>query len=199
MKNKNIKYKISHGVYVVTTLDGGCIVDAVSQVGGSDQPLLSISINKGNYTNELVKKNKRLVLSIISKSNNGELIKNFGHQSMRDVNKFENGEYNDVNGIKTPKNVIGYMECVLVDSLDTETHDLFIVRVVDGDMYNNDEPMTYAYYQEHKDELVKVETEVGKNAYVCTICGYVYYGSDLPENFTCPRCGVDSSLFKLQS
>lgn len=193
----NIKYKITHGVYVVTTQEGGCIVDAVSQVSGGEEPLISIAINKGNYTNELVKKNKKLILSVVSESDNGELIRNFGHQSMRDVNKFANGEYNEVDGIKVPKNVIGYLECSLVDTIDTETHDLFIVRAIDGDMYKDEKPMTYAYYQEHKDELVKVETEKGKRAYVCTICGYVYYGDELPSDFICPRCGVDASLFKL--
>lgn len=199
MKNKKIKYKISHGVYVVTTRDGGCIVDAVSQVSGGEEPLISIAINKGNYTNELVSKNKKLILSIVPESNDGELIKNFGHQSMRDVNKFETGEFNEVNGIKVPENVIGYLECVLVDTIDAETHTLFIVRAIDGDMYKDEKPMTYAYYQDHKDELIKIETELGKKAYVCTICGYVYYGEELPKDFVCPRCGVDASLFKLQS
>lgn len=199
MKNKKIKYKISHGVYVVTTRDGGCIVDAVSQVSGGEEPLISIAINKGNYTNELVSKNKKLILSIVPESNDGNLIKNFGHQSMRDVNKFETGEYSEVNGIKVPENVIGYLECVLVDTIDAETHTLFIVRAIDGDMYNDEKPMTYAYYQDHKDELIKLETELGKKAYVCTICGYVYYGEELPKDFVCPRCGVDASLFKLQN
>ena len=58
--------------------------------------------------------------------------------------------------------------------------------------------MTYAYYQEHKEELLKVKTENEKTAWVCTICGYIYYGEELPEDYTCPTCGVDKTLFKKQ-
>ena len=56
--------------------------------------------------------------------------------------------------------------------------------------------MTYNYYQEHKDDIIKVKTESGKTAYVCTICGYVYYGEELPKNFVCPVCGVSSDFFE---
>jgi rubrerythrin len=55
--------------------------------------------------------------------------------------------------------------------------------------------MSYQYFQEHKDELIKTTTEQGKTAWVCTICGYVYYGEELPDDFTCPICGVTKDLF----
>ena len=28
------------------------------------------------------------------------------------------------------------------------------------------------------------------------VCGYVYEADELPEDFTCPICGVDRSMFK---
>ena len=56
--------------------------------------------------------------------------------------------------------------------------------------------MSYGYYQEHKEELIKITTETGKTAWVCTVCGYVYYGEEIPDDFKCPICGVDKSLFK---
>ena len=66
---------------------------------------------------------------------------------------------------------------------------------MDGDIFADGEPMTYAYYQAHKDELLKTKTEQGKTAWVCTICGYVYYGDELPQDYACPICGVDATLF----
>jgi flavin reductase (DIM6/NTAB) family NADH-FMN oxidoreductase RutF/rubredoxin len=196
MNNKNILKKITQGVYVITTTNGGCIVDAVSQVGGGEYPLISVSINKNNYTNELVKTNKKFVLSIIPENNDGAIIKNFGYNSSRDINKFANGEFININGIMVPKNTIGYIECEVIDSVDTNTHDLFIAKVINGDIFTETEPMTYAYYQNHKDELIKVTTSNNKISYVCTICGYIYYGDHLPEDYKCPICGVGASLFK---
>ena len=55
MKEINITRKISQGMYVLTTIDGGCIVDAVSQISGGDNPLIAVSVMKKNYTNELLK------------------------------------------------------------------------------------------------------------------------------------------------
>ena len=55
MKNKKIIRKMSQGMYVFTTKNGGCIVDAVSQISMGDNPLIAVSIMKDNYTNELMK------------------------------------------------------------------------------------------------------------------------------------------------
>ena len=92
MKNINITRKISQGMYVLTTQNGGCIVDAVSQISGGDNPLIAVSVMKKNYTNELMKNNDKFAISILSKNVNPEIIKTFGFNSMRDINKFENIE-----------------------------------------------------------------------------------------------------------
>lgn len=196
MKNINITRKITQGMYVLTTKEGGCIVDAVSQISAGENPLISVSVMKKNYTNELLKNNDKFALSVLSKDANPEIIKTFGFNSARDINKFEKTETTEVEDVKIIKDSIGYMVCEIIDSIDNDTHTLFIGRLIEADIIDDKEPMSYGYYQEHKDELLKVTTEQGKTAWVCTICGYVYYGEELPEDFKCPLCGVDSSLFK---
>ena len=32
--------------------------------------------------------------------------------------------------------------------------------------------------------------------WVCKICGYVYEGDALPEDYKCPLCGADASMFE---
>ena len=47
--------------------------------------------------------------------------------------------------------------------------------------------MTYALYQ----AVVKPKPqpkEETKKGYRCTVCGYVYEGDPLPEDFICPWC-----------
>ena len=195
MKNKKITRKITQGMYVITTNGGGCIVDAVSQISAGDNPLIAVSIMKSNYTNELLKNNKTFALSVIGKETNPEIIKTFGFNSMRDINKFENIDTIEFEGINIINDTLGYMICEKIDSIDNDTHTLFIGKLIEADMFNDLEPMSYNYYQEHKDELLKVKTENGKTVWICSVCGYIYYGEELPDNFQCPICGVGKDFF----
>ena len=197
MKNSNILRKISQGMYVLTTNGGGCIVDAVSQVSAGDNPLIAVSVMKKNYTNELLKKNNKFALSVLGNDVNPEIIKTFGFNSSRNINKFENIEVDNIENLNIIKNSLGYMICEIVDKIENETHTLFIGKLIEADVFEEEkEEMTYAYYQRHKDELLKVTTEKGKTAWVCIVCGYVYYGEEIPEDFKCPICGVDKTKFK---
>ena len=45
--------------------------------------------------------------------------------------------------------------------------------------------MTYTYYQNHVKP--KPQTE-GKTGFVCKVCGYIYEGDVLPDDFICPLC-----------
>ena len=196
MKNIDILKKISQGMYVLTTNGGGCIVDAVSQISAGENPLIAVAVMKKNYTNELLKKNDKFAISILSTDVESNIIKTFGFNSMRDINKFENVQCIEEQGINIVKDSIGYMVCEIVDRIENETHTLFIGKLIEADKYNDKIEMTYAYYGEHKDEILKVKTENGNTAWVCTVCGYIYYGEELPDDYTCPICSVGKELFK---
>lgn len=195
MKNINITKKISQGMYVLTTKNGGCIVDSVSQISSGENPLIAVAVMKKNYTNTLLKNNNKFAISILSEDVNPEIIKTFGFNSMKDIDKFKKIEYTQINEINIINDSIGYIICEIVDSIDNDTHTLFIGKIIEADLFNEKEEMTYGYYQKHKEELLKVTTEKGNTAWICTICGYVYYGEEIPENYKCPICGVDKKLF----
>lgn len=196
MKNINITRKITQGMYVLTTKHGGCVVDAVSQISSGENPLISVSVMKKNYTNQLLKNNTKFAISVLGKNVDSEIIKTFGFNSSRDINKFERIETINIDGINIVSNSLGYMICEIVDSIDNDTHTLFIGKLVEADIFEEDEEMSYQYYQEHKEELLKVKTENGKTAWICSVCGYVYYGDELPDDFKCPICQVGKELFK---
>lgn len=196
MKNKKITRKITQGMYVLTTLGGGCIVDAVSQVSASDNPLIAVAVMKNNYTNLLMHKNNIFALSVLGLDVNPNIIETFGLNSMRDINKFHNIKTKEIDGLKIIDDSLGYMILEKVDTIENDTHTLFIGKLIEADVYQDKEAMSYDYYQEHKDELLKVTTEKGKTAWICTICGYVYYGDVLPDDFKCPICGVDAQMFE---
>lgn len=196
MKNKKITRKITQGMYVLTTDGGGCVVDAVSQVSAGDNPLIAVAVMKKNYTNELMHNNDYFALSVLAKDVNPEIIKTFGLNSMRDIDKFVSVKTSEIEGLKVIDDSLGYMILKKVDTIENDTHTLFIGELVEADLYKDEEAMSYGYYQENKDDLLKVTTEAGKTAWVCKICGYVYYGEELPEDFKCPACGVGPEMFE---
>ena len=143
-----------------------------------------------------MKINDKFALSILSEKVDGELIKTFGFNSMRDMNKFEKVKVEDVEGVNVISDSIGYMVCEIVDRIDNDTHTLFIGKIIEADKFKDDKEMTYGYYQEHKEDILKVKTEKGETAWVCMACGYVYYGEELPEDFVCPVCRLGREMFK---
>ena len=199
MKNKKITRKISQGMYVLTTNGGGCIVDAVSQISAGENPLISVAVMKSNYTNELMHNNNKFAISVLGHDVDANIIKTFGFNSMRDINKFDNVEYKVECDLNIVNDSLGYMILEKVDTIENDTHTLFIGRLIEADLYKDEPAMTYNYYQEHKDEFIKVQTENNKTAWVCTVCGYVYYGDVLPDDFKCPMCGVSKELFERKS
>lgn len=198
MKNIKITRKITQGMYVLTTKEGGCIVDAVSQVSSGEEPFIAVAVMKSNYTNELLKKNNKFAISILSKDVNAEIIRTFGFNTGRKINKFRNIETTKVKEIDVIKDSIGYIVCEIVDTIENDTHTLFIGKTIEADIFEEKDPMSYGYYQEHKEELLKVTTQNGKTAWICSVCGYIYYGEQLPENFECPICKVGREYFKKQ-
>ncbi len=199
MKNPKITRKITQGMYVLTTQGGGCIVDAVARVGGSEHPLISVAVAKTNHSHKLLRENDRFALSVLGENADPEIIKVFGFNSSKDIDKCTQCQTVEVENVPIVKNSLGYMVCEKVDTIDTETHTLYIGRVIEADVFADQKPMTYAYYQEHKEELTKAKSEQGKTAWVCTVCGYVYYGDEVPDDYKCPLCGLGKEYFKKQS
>lgn len=197
MQKSKITHKITQGVYVLTTRGGGCIVDAVSRGGSKDdQPLITVSVAKTNHSHQLLEENKKFALSVLGKAVDPDIIQTFGFKSSKDCDKCQEVETEEVSGVPVVKKSLGYMICEKIDSIDMGTHTLYIGKMVQGDLLEDAEPMDYAYYQEHKAELVRTDTSKGQTAWVCTACGYIYYGDEVPEDYKCPLCGLGKKFFK---
>ena len=87
--------------------------------------------------------------------------------------------------------------------METSTHTIFLGEIIDCDVLENENPMIYAYY--HKEVKGKSSTSTkneeskdGKklNKYMCTVCGYIYEGEYLPDDFVCPICKQGADKFK---
>ena len=215
--NKLIFRDITYGMYIVTTKDKdnkniGCVINTLTQIT-SNNPIISISLNKDNYTNQALKENKLFAVSILSTDTPKEVIATFGYHSSKDTNKFENINYeikNDISIIK--ENTCGYIIAEVINVIDCNTHDIFVAKVLDTNKISNLEPMTYKYYHEKlkgtspKNAPTYIEettsTSTTSNKYKCSLCGYIYDDAkeetkfdSLPDDWKCPLCGAPKSLF----
>jgi len=76
--------------------------------------------------------------------------------------------------------------------IDLGTHGMFICSVSEARVISNRETMTYTYYQQN----VKPKPETKKKGWVCKVCGYVYEGEVLPEDYVCPLCKHGAADFE---
>jgi len=191
-------FNIGYGLYVVTSNDGkkdnGCIVNTVSQL--TSQPnRVAVCINKQNYTHHVVKSTGIMNVNCLSIEAPFSVFENFGFRSGRNVDKFANcSPMRSDNGLVfLPHYINSFMSLKVEDYIDLGTHGMFICSVTEARVINRVETMTYTYYQ--KNVKPKPATE-GKKGWVCKVCGYVYEGDELPEDFICPLCKHGAADFE---
>ena len=188
-------YSLSYGVFMLSTKSGeivnGCITNTCMQVANSPTRV-AISVLNTNYTCDLIKQSGRFALSMLDRTCTFETIKHFGFQSGRDVNKFANIQLPvDANGIPYMGwQACAVISCKVVSSEDLGSHTLFIAEVEDAKCLSENGPLTYADYQSRvkpKPQEKPVDKKIV--GWRCKICKYVYEGSELPADFSCPLCG----------
>ncbi len=155
MIDANALRRISYGIYVVASRKGdrlnGQIANTVFQVT-SDPVKIAVCINKRNLTHEFISESGVFSVSILSKETPLSFIAGFGFRSGRDYDKFKGVNFKiGVTGAPIViDNALAYLEAKVVDSHDVGTHTLFIGEVVSAEVLKDEEPLTYAYYQEMK-------------------------------------------------
>lgn len=184
-------FKISYGLYILTAhengKDNGCIINTLNQVTTTPNRI-TITVNKQNYTHDIIRSTGIFNVSILSAEASFDLFKHFGFQSGRDCEKFaKNAPFpRTENGVLyMPTYTNAYICGKVIQEIDLETHTMFIADVTDCDVLSDAEPLTYAYY--HKNIKPKPVSDK-KKGFRCKICGYVYEGDELPEDFICPIC-----------
>ena len=203
MENETMN-KLTYGLFVLTACAGGresgCIINTAGQV--TDAPnRLSITVNKANFTHDLIRESGKFNLSILSEEAGFELFRHFGFQSGRDADKFSGyaGCARSANGLYyITQGTNGYISAVVEQAVDLGTHTLFIASVEDMQALSSVPSASYAYYHSSiKPKPSAAEPAGGgKGAWRCIICGYIYEGEELPADFICPLCKHPASDFE---
>ncbi len=186
-------FALSYGLYVLTAREGdkdnGCIINTAVQIT-SNPNRISIAVNKANYTHDMIKRTGVFNISVLTEDAPFDVFKRFGFASGRDTDKFEGCECGtrSANGLMyVGKHTNAFMSCKVVETRDYGSHTLFIADVTEAKRLSDAPSVTYTYY--HANIRPKPEAAAEKKkGYVCKICGYVYEGDTLPDDFVCPIC-----------
>ena len=189
---------IGYGLYVVTCNDGkkdnGLIVNTVTQL--TDTPMRgAVTINKKNYSHDVIKQTGKMNVNCLTVEAPFKVFEAFGFVSGRNVDKFADCTPNrSENGLVVlPRYINAFISLKVEKYVDIDTHGMFICTVTEAQVLSNKETMTYTYYQKNVKPRPKTESKKG---YVCKVCGYIYEGEELPEDFVCPLCKHGAADFE---
>ena len=195
-------FNLTYGLFVLTARadgrDSGCIINTVGQV--TENPnRITMAVNQGSFTHDLVRASGQFNISILSEDASFDLIRRFGFQSGRTADKFsdfpcckrgDNGIYYITKGVNS------CLSAKVEQAVDLGSHTLFIAHVDDMKVLSDAPSATYAYYHAHIKPRPEKSKAGGRPAWRCKVCGYIYEGEDLPEDYICPLCKHPASDFE---
>ncbi len=194
----NALFNIGYGLYVVTSNDGkkdnGLIVNTVTQVTNTPNRI-AVTINKENYSHHIIKQTGKMNINCLTIDAPFSVFEKLGFVSGRHEDKFKDCEplRSDNGLIFLPRYINSFMSLKVEQYVDLDTHGMFICSITEARVISDRETMTYTYY--HENVKPKPQTE-GKKGYVCKICGYIYEGETLPDDYICPLCKHGASDFE---
>ncbi|HPS57018.1 MAG TPA: flavin reductase [Spirochaetota bacterium] len=185
-------YKISYGLYIVSTKSGGkmngYISNAVFQVT-SDPARFAICCSRNNFTAGMISESGLFSVSVLAQDAGQELLSLFGYQSGRDVDKFTNTKHIMADsGIPVvTQDCLAWFECRVNQSVDLGTHILFTAEILNSEIIDaKGEPLTYSWYREKrkgrapKNAPTYIEHDESADAagtgtrFKCVVCGNFY-------------------------
>ena len=197
--NSKALYNITYGLYLLSVRsygqDNACIVNTAAQVG-SEPLTIAVSVSKANKTHQMIMESGRFNISVLTVDAPFSLFKRFGMQSGREVDKFRGFE--DVvraeNGIyRLTRYANAFLSLKLMRTVDLGSHTMFIAALEDAQVLGDEACCTYGYYQKNIKEMPE---KVKKTSWVCSVCGHIHEGEELPEDFICPVCKHGKEAFQ---
>ena len=198
--DNNALFKLGYGLYVLSAREGekdnGCIINTAVQLTNSPNRL-GVAVNKQNHTHDMIQRTKVFNLSVLTEDTTFGTFQRYGFASGRDTDKFAGvPEARTANGVRfAPETANAVISGKVVSSVDCGTHTLFIAEVTEAMILGEEPSVTYQYYFDHIKPKPQASADK-KSGWVCKICGYVYEGEELPEDYICPLCKHGAADFE---
>lgn len=198
MIDKTAVFKLGYGLFVLTAKNGekdnGCIINTAMQV--ADSPVkIAISVNKKNFTHDMIKQSGEFNLSVLTEDVPFFVFQHYGFKSGRDTDKIIGDSMpRTENGIVyLPDYTNAVISCKVIEEVDCVSHTMFIAEITESKVLSDKKSVTYQYYF---DNIKPKPEKPKKKGFVCKVCGYVYEGDELPDDFICPICKHTAADFE---
>ena len=213
--DKQAFHQFSYGLFLLTSRvgdrDNGCIINTAVQAA-SEPRMVSICCIKGSCTQEMIDASGLFNVSVLDESTPNDFFAHFGMQSGHDVEKFDESASAVIlgdtvrrseNGLVYVSSANAFFSCTVASREDLGSHIMYAGEVVEAARLSDEPSITYDYYRNYTKKgrvperapQAAAETaeaaaanEAPIVAWQCTICGYVYEGAELPDDFVCPLC-----------
>ncbi len=155
-------FEVTHGLYVLTAVRGGratghspngqCL-DAAMQITNAP-PRIAIGVGKKSLTHEMIVETGKFMLNTIDREDSeaADVVRRFGFQSGRNVDKFADFPYEEgENGAPILPDAKAFYECTVLPefTVDLVTHTLFVASVDRAGTKEDGEPLTYNEYRKN--------------------------------------------------
>ena len=201
--DKRAFHQFSYGLFLLTSQvdgrDNGCIVNTAIQ-SASEPRQVSVCCVKGSCTQQMIDEAGAFCVSILTQDTPAAFFEHFGMQSGHDVDKFDESACVQIlggdvarceAGFAYERSANAFFSCKVVVREDLGSHVMYSAEVVEAQRLSDAPSITYDYYRTvtKKQGAGKSSDEAGKViAWKCSICGYIYEGAELPQDFICPLC-----------
>lgn len=208
---EDVLFQISNGLFVISATHkdkpdtyAGSLVDTVCQISINPH-LLILSCTNNSYTKECIEHFGEFGISILPRNINPFVVANFGFQSSRNINKWQNIPHIQINNLPYLTEALGKIRAKVIETRHYNCNTLFIAEIVDAFDYAQGEPLTYRDYRsDFKNKAQEAFSDYQNNSlsettsnnlaqqattpapqntdtsdkkhWVCTVCGYVYDG-----------------------
>ena len=185
---------ISYGLFLLSAREDGrdnaCIINTLSQI--SNKPnCISVAVSKKTLTHEMIRRTGLFSASILTNDAPFSLFQHFGMRSGRESDKLSaylHQTERDPSGLlHLTAYANAFVTGQVLHTLDFQSHTLFIADPIHAEVLSQQRPLTYDDYYRHVKPAPAPKAS-GKTGWRCRVCGYVYEGEELPEDFTCPWC-----------
>lgn len=179
----------------------GCIVNSFVQVASTYPAKFTVSVNKDHATCGAIAAAGSFAITLLAKDCPKDVVNAFGYKSGRVGDKFANFEAKEdaAGNPYLTENMVSRISCKVIGQMEIGNYILFVAEATDAEILGSGQAMTLDDFT-GAGAATPVTATVFRTldanyGWKCSICGYIYEGDEVPDDYQCPICRAPKSKF----